>query len=91
VRRQKFFVIFAEYAVVSRRWMMSSRSAGVKAFIVRLLNGLMVVVKFSGENVGVFGGSAAGEDASAPCCSGVGLIRMGSIWAGINVSRAALG
>jgi hypothetical protein len=54
---------------------MSSRRAGVKAFIVRLLNGLMVVVKFSGENVGVFGGSAEGEDGSA----GMGLIRMGSI------------
>jgi hypothetical protein len=50
--------------------MISSNPAGVRAFIVKLLNGL-ILTEFprlipSGENVGVFGGSPEeGEAASA--------------------------
>lgn len=66
----------------------------MSAFIVKLLNGLMLpcVTRLipSGEKVGVFGGSPAPGDAASGCKGG-DLIRIGSMLAGINVSKAALG
>jgi hypothetical protein len=62
--------------------------------MARLLKGLMLpcVARLipSGEKVGVFGGSPdVGDVASG--CKGGDLMRMGSMLAGINVSKAALG
>jgi hypothetical protein len=62
--------------------------------MVKLLNGLMLpcVARLSpsGEKVGVLGGSPdVGEVASG--WRGGDLIRIGSMLAGINVSKAALG
>ena len=84
-------MILAEYAVVKRRWMISSNPAGVSALIVKLVNGLILPCCASGANVGVLGGSReVGDNASEPERGG-DLMRIGSGLAGIRVSNAALG
>jgi hypothetical protein len=74
--------------------MISSNPAGVRAFMVNAVNGLIfpavAILIPSGENVGVFGGSPA---AAEEVCSGGGgdFTKMDSMFAGIKVSNAALG
>jgi hypothetical protein len=74
--------------------MISSNPAGVRAFMVNAVNGLILpavtILIPSGENVGVFGGSPA---AAVEVWSGGGgdFTKMDSMFAGIKVSNAALG
>ena len=86
-------MIFAEYAVVSSRWMISSNPAGAREFIAKVLNGLILPCAAgeapSGEKVGDLGRSLA--PVGYALSDGGDLIRMDSMLTGIKVSRAAFG
>ena len=76
--------------------MISSNPAGVRAFMVNAVNGLILpavtILIPSGENVGVFGGSPAAATEEEVCSGGGGdFTKMDSMFAGIKVSNAALG
>jgi hypothetical protein len=75
--------------------MISSNPAGVRAFMVNAVNGLILpavtILIPSGENVGVFGGSPAATTEDVWSGGGGDFTKMDSMFAGIKVSNAALG